>query len=83
VLHADDFKCVQNACDESISFGNEVLFGAHVATDLTNEGSDEELIVKLIFSRDSMINVDLLCLKEDRRFERQLSSSSKASGGAI
>lgn len=54
---AHDFRRIEGGCDEAIGFGGKIAGRRDTATDTTgaNEGTNEELLIKLVLARDAVI----------------------------
>ena len=68
MLHRHNFEGVEDAGDQTIGLGDEVLGGVHAAADTarTHQGTNEETIVKLILASDTVVDMQLLALGEAR-----------------
>ena len=65
---AHDFRRIEGGCDEAIGFGGKIAGRRDTATDMTgaNEGTNEELLIKLVLARDAVIDVESSTFDEDR-----------------
>jgi hypothetical protein len=78
MLGGYDFKSIENARDKTIGLRYQVLCGAHRATEPTGayKSANEEAAVQLVFLGNSVIDVNLLRLYENR-FEIVLGKSAE------
>ena len=68
VFDADDFQRIENGCNEAISFRDEIFNHRDATTNTTgtDQTTDEETVVQLLLAGDTVVDVELLALDEDR-----------------